>query len=72
MLGLGPWRLAQLGGYTGLFVLLSQPLLLNNWNPARYLSTQRRLIAVSLAIVAGGLIAELFLPGLWRAILASN
>jgi len=70
--GLAPWRLAQLAGYTGLFVLLSQPLLLNNWNPAHYLSTQRRLIFLSLALVAGGLIAELFLPGLWRAIFAPS
>ena len=72
LLGLAPWRLAQLAGYTGLFVLLIQPLLLNNWNPAHYLTTQRRLIVVSLALVAGGLIAELFLPGLWRAILAPS
>lgn len=72
LLGLAPWRLAQLAGYTGLFVLLIQPLLLNNWNPAHYLSTQRRLILVSLALVAGGLIAELFLPGLWRAVLAPS
>lgn len=70
LLGLAPWRLAQLAGYTGLFVLLIQPLLLNNWNPAHYLSTQRRLIVVSLALVGGGLLAELFLPGLWRAVFA--
>jgi|GEM_PF-509814 len=70
LLGLAPWRLSQLAGYTGLFVLLIQPLLLNNWNPGHYLSTQRRLIIVSLALVAGGLLAELFLPGLWRAIWA--
>ena len=68
LLGLVPWRLAQLAGYTGLFVLLTQPLLLNNWNPAHYLSTQRGLIVVSLVLVSGGLIAELFLPGLWRAV----
>lgn len=72
LLGLAPWRLAQLTGYAGLFVLLIQPLLLNNWNPAHYLSTQRRLIVVSLALVAGGLIAELFLPGLWRAVFAPS
>lgn len=72
LLGLAPWRLAQLAGYGGLFVLLIQPLLLNNWNPAHYLSTQRRLILVSLALVVGGLIAELFLPGLWRAALAPS
>ncbi|HRJ42090.1 MAG TPA: hypothetical protein PL105_09420 [Caldilineaceae bacterium] len=70
LLGLAPWRLAQLAGYTGLFVLLTQPLLLNDWNPAHYLSTQRRLILISLALLAGGLLAELFLPGLWRALFA--
>ncbi|MBI3958339.1 MAG: hypothetical protein HY328_05975 [Chloroflexi bacterium] len=70
LLGLAPWRLAQLAGYTGLFVLLIQPLLLNNWNPAHYLSTQRRLIVLSLALVAGGLLAELVLPGLWRSVFA--
>ncbi len=70
LLGLAPWRLAQLAGYTGLFVLLTQPLLLNNWNPAHYLSTQRRLILLSLTLVGGGLLAELVLPGLWRAIFA--
>ncbi len=68
LLGLAPWRLAQLAGYTGLFTLLMQPLLLNNWNPAHYLSTQRRLILISLALVIGGTIAELFLPGLWRTL----
>jgi hypothetical protein len=72
LLGLAPWRLSELAGYTGFFVLLIQPLLLNNWNPTHYLSTQRRLIFISLALVAGGLIAELFLPGLWRAIFAPN
>lgn len=72
LLGLAPWRLAQLAGYTGLFVLFIQPLLLNNWNPAHYLATQRRLILVSLALVAGGLLAELFLPGLWRALFAPS
>jgi hypothetical protein len=70
LLGLAPWRLAQLAGYSGLFVLFIQPLLLNNWRPAHYLTTQRQLIAVSLALVAGGLVAELFLPGLWRAVFA--
>ena len=72
LLGLAPWRLAQLAGYTGLFALLMQPLLLNNWNPAHYLSTQRQLILVSLALVGGGLIAELFVPGLWRAVFAPS
>lgn len=70
LLGLAPWRLAQLAGYTGLFVLLIQPLLLNNWNPAHYLANQRRLILVSLALLVGGLLAELFLPGLWRSFFA--
>lgn len=70
VLGLAPWRLAQLAGYAGLFVLLIQPLLLNRWHPAHYLSTQRRLILVSLALIAGGLITELFLPGLWHALFA--
>lgn len=70
LLGLAPWRLAQLIGYTGFFVLLIQPLLLNNWNLAHYLATQRRLIFISLALVVGGMIAELFLPGLWRTIFA--
>lgn len=70
LLGLAPWRLAQLAGYTGLFVLLIQPLLLNNWNPAYYLANQRRLIVVSLALLLGGLLAELFLPGLWRSLLS--
>lgn len=70
LLGLAPWRLAQLAGYTGLFVLLMQPLLLNKWQPSHFFPAQRRLLLLSAGLIAFGLLAELLLPGLWRAIFA--
>lgn len=70
LLGLAPWRLAQLAGYAGLFVLLIQPLLLNEWRVSHYWSAQKRLLLLSAALVLGGLVAELLLPGLWRALFA--
>ncbi len=68
ILGLMPWRLATLAGYAGLVVMLAQPLLTNNWNPAHYFSRQRRLATVSAILIVLGLILEFVLPDLWRVI----
>ena len=70
VLGLMPWRLATLAGYAGFIVMLAQPLLTNNWNPAHYFARQRRLATVSATMIALGLILEFALPGLWRAMWA--
>ena len=67
-LGLMPWRLSMIAGYAGFVVLLAQPLLNNTWNPAFYVTRQRRLITVSIALVAVGLLLEVSLPGVWRTI----
>jgi len=66
LLGLMPWRLATLAGYAGLVAMLAQPLLVNIWRPTYYFARQRRLAAVSVALVAVGLVLEFLLPGLWR------
>ena len=70
LLGLMPWRLATLAGYAGLIILLAQPLLTNNWNPALYLSRQRRLATASAILIMIGLVLEIALPGLWRSMWA--
>jgi hypothetical protein len=67
-LGLMPWRLFTIAGYAGFVVLLAQPLLNNTWNPAFYVTRQRRLITVSIVLVAVGLLLEVSLPGVWRTI----
>lgn len=68
LLGLMPWRLATLAGYAGLVAMLAQPLLVNIWRPTYYFARQRRLAAVSFALIAVGLVLEFLLPGLWRII----
>lgn len=70
LLGMMPWMLATLAGYAGLVVLLAQPLLTNKWNPGYYLVRQRRLATASIVLIALGLVLELALPGLWRAMWA--
>lgn len=67
LLGLFPWRLATISGYAGFVLLLSQPLLINNWNPVFYVTRQRRLVTVATTMLALGLALELTLPGLWRS-----
>ena len=70
LLGLMPWRIAMIAGYTGSIILLAQPLLRNTWSPFFYLSRQRRLATVSFLLIAAGLVTELALPGLWRVLWA--
>ena len=70
LLGLMPWRLATLAGYAGLAAMLAQPLLVNIWRPTHYFARQRRLAAVSVALIALGLVLEFLLAGLWRTIWA--
>lgn len=70
ILGLMPWKLATIAGYAGLVVMLAQPLLTNIWNPAHYFVRQRRLMVASIALIALGLVLELALPGIWRAMWA--
>lgn len=70
MLGLMPWRIAMIAGYAGSIALLAQPLLRNTWSPFFYLARQRRLAAVSILLLAAGLVTELALPGLWRVLWA--
>lgn len=70
LLGLFPWRLVTFAGYAGFVLLLAQPLLTNRWNPAHYLQEQNRLLRVSALLLAVGLLLELLLPGLWRALFA--
>lgn len=70
ILGLMPWRLATLAGFAGFVLLLAQPLLTNNWNPAHYFVRQRRLASFSAILIILGLLLEFALPGLWRAVWA--
>lgn len=68
LLGLAPWRLLAIAGYTGFFILLAQPILINRWRPRYYLEAQRRLIVWSGVLLILGLLLELMLPGLWQTI----
>ncbi len=70
ILGLMPWRIAMIAGYAGSVALLAQPLLRNTWSPFFYLARHRRLAAVSILLLAAGLVTELALPGLWRVLWA--
>ena len=66
LLGLMPWRMLTIAGYAGFVLLLAQPLLNNNWSLFTYLTRQRRLITVSVTLLALGLLLELTLPALWQ------
>ena len=70
LIGLMPWRMVTLAGYAGLIILLAQPLLTNNWNPALYFPRQRRLATASAILIVIGLVLEFALPGLWRSMWA--
>ena len=58
------WTLLRAAGYGGLIVLCAMPLLTSQWSPSYYWQHHRKLIIVSLALVALGIIVELFLPGI--------
>jgi hypothetical protein len=58
------WTFLRLGGYAGLVALLAEPLLTYTWSPLHYWRTRRRLILVSIALVAAGMLSELLLPAL--------
>ncbi len=62
------WSLARIAGYAGLVALLSGPTIHGNWRPQFYWQTQRRLVLISVALLALGLLLELFLPNLWRTL----
>lgn len=66
LLALPLWSLLRIAGYAGLVTLLSEPLLTNQWQPLAYWRSQRRLIVISGGLLLLGLLAELFLPDLWR------
>jgi hypothetical protein len=58
------WTLLRAAGYSGFIVLGAMPLLTSQWSPGYYWRQHRRLILISLALVAAGFVVELFLPGL--------
>ena len=64
-IGLPLWTLLRLAGYAGWTVLAAEPLLVKNWSPGHLLQKRRRLLLISTACVALGLLLELVLPGLW-------
>ena len=59
------WTLIKLAGYAGLFVHLSRPLLIKDLSATTLLGQHRRLLMISAGLLIGGLLLELFLPGLW-------
>ncbi len=59
------WTLIKLAGYAGLFVLLSRPLLIKDFSATTLFNQNRRLLLISAGLMIGGLLLELFLPGLW-------
>lgn len=66
LLALPLWTLLRIAGYAGLTMLLSEPLLTNNWQPLFYWGNRRRLIVIAGGLLLSGLLVELFLPDLWR------
>lgn len=66
LLALPLWSLLRIAGYAGLIPILSQPLLLSNWQPLFYWHTRRRLLINAGLLLLLGLLLELFLPNLWR------
>lgn len=68
LVGLMPWRVMTIAGHAGFVVLLAQPLLTNNWNPASYIGKHRRLIHSSIVLVALGFVLEYTIPGLWKGV----
>ena len=58
------WTLMRAAGYAGLIVLCAMPLLTYRRSPTYYWQYHRKLILVSLALVAIGILVELFLPGI--------
>ena len=68
LLGLMPWRLVTIAGYSGSVLLLAQPLLTNNWNFVYYFTRQRRLVTASAILISLGLLLELTLAGLWQSL----
>lgn len=56
------WTFLRLGGYAGLVALLAEPLLTYTWSPLHYWRNRRRLILVSVALIAAGILGELLLP----------
>ncbi|MEZ4713971.1 MAG: hypothetical protein R3A44_42700 [Caldilineaceae bacterium] len=71
LIGLPLWTLLRLAGYAGWAVLAAEPMLIKNWSPGHLLQRHRRLLLISSACVALGLILELTLPGLWKALAAA-
>ena len=59
------WTLIKLAGYAGLFTLLSRPLLIKDFSATTLFNQNRRLLLISAGLMIGGLLLELFLPGLW-------
>lgn len=62
------WSLIRITGYAGMVIVLAEPLLTSNWNPAFYLRERRRLLLISATLLVLGLLLELFLPNLWRTL----
>lgn len=65
-----PWMLLRLAGYAGMVVLLAEPLLTGNWSPAYYARERGRWLQIAAGLLLIGLLMELLLPNLWRALLA--
>lgn len=58
------WALVRIAGYAGLVILLAEPILTDRWSASAVLSRRRKLLFLSLGLVAAGLLLELVLPGL--------
>ncbi len=69
--GLPIWTLLRVGGYIGLIATLSTPLYTGNWSVSGLFSSHRRLLLGSITLVVLGIVLELVLPNLWRAMLYS-
>lgn len=69
LVALMPWALARIAGYAGLVATLSIVGYTGEWSPWAWPQGRRRLLWVSLALVAAGLLLETVLPPLWARLL---
>ena len=63
------WSVLRITGIAGIVILLSEPPLTGNWSPRYYWTYRRRLLVISLALVAIGVLLGLTAPAVWQKLL---
>ena len=66
LIALPLWTLARLAGYSGLTLLLAEPLLRRQWSASRFWRLRRNPLILCLALIVLALLLERFAPPLWQ------